>query len=288
MVAIALRLRHGKRARSAVEPGMPSVAPIRFVDRVEMLVQRVNYRQAVSPAARELIFRQRYRAYLREGAIEPNESELFTDEYDESPNGVIFGLYIEDRLCASMRVHVASRYCRALPAMWAFADVLDPEFDAGKTIVDPSRFVVDYRASREHPALAYVTARLGWLAGEHYQADIVLSTARAEHHAFYRRVFNYRVMTECRPYKTLKKPLGLLFLDYKIHKKKVESRYPFLRSTEAERDLIFGRTADYDASQRRSTPQSSQHPSPGAAQRRSLLASARYRVPSEQKAAGRR
>ena len=212
----------------------------RFVQRVQELVANIEYRRAVTQVERERIFRQRHAAYLKEDAIEPVDGGLFTDEYDETENGAVYGLYLGDRLCASMRIHVADASCRKLPAMWAFADVIDPEFDAGKTIVDPSRFVVDYEASRERPELAYVTARLGWIAGQHYNADIVLATARREHQAFYRRVFNYRLMTDCRPYHTLKKPLSLLFLDYKEQKEAVEGRYPFLRSTPEERERVFG------------------------------------------------
>lgn len=211
-----------------------------FTDRVQMVLDLVRYRRAETPEDREAIFRQRYNAYLREGAIDPNPTARFTDEYDETPNAEVFGLYIGSRLVASMRIHATSADCKDMPAMWTFPDLLEPEIAAGRTIVDPSRFVVDYEASREHPELAYITARLGWIAGEHYDADLVLSTARAEHQAFYRRVFNYRLMSECRPYKTLKKPLSLLFLDYKIQKDVVERRYPFLRSTASERLEVFG------------------------------------------------
>lgn len=213
---------------------------MKFLDRVQELVSNIQYRLAVTPQDREAIFRQRYDAYLREGAIDPNPAARFTDEYDLSENARVYGLYLGDRLCASMRIHATSPSCRKLPAMWTFADVLEPELAAGRVIVDPSRFVVDHRASREHPELAYVTARLGWIAGEHYGADIVLSTARAEHQAFYLRVFNYRLVADCRPYNTLKKPLSLLFLDFQVQKERVEARYPFLRSTARERLAVFG------------------------------------------------
>jgi N-acyl-L-homoserine lactone synthetase len=213
---------------------------LKFVDRVQLLLDKVEYRQAVTQGDREAIFRQRYNAYLREGAIDPDPSGRFTDEYDNTENAQVYGLYIGDRLCASMRIHKATLLSPQMPALWTFADLVGPELSAGKVIVDPSRFVVDHEASRENPELAYLTARLGWIAGEHYGADLVLSTARAEHQAFYRRVFNYRLVSECRPYKTLKKPLSLLFLDFKAQKEIVEARYPFLRSTAAERLAVFG------------------------------------------------
>jgi hypothetical protein len=222
----------------------------RFVDRVQNLVDVVKYTRALGAEDQRRIFQHRYDAYLREGAIDPNETGLFTDEYDRVENAQIFGLYLGDRLCASMRIHATSRTCKHMPAMWTFADILNPEIAAGKTIVDPSRFVVDYEASREFPELAYVTARLGWIAGEHYNADLILSTARTEHQAFYRRVFNYRLVADCRPYKTLKKPLSLLFLDYQIQKAIVELRYPFLRSSDQERYDTFGELQSSKASRR--------------------------------------
>lgn len=213
---------------------------LRFVDRVQELLSNIHYRQAVTREERVAIFRQRYDAYLREGAIDANDAGLFTDEYDDVENAQLFGLWHGDRLCASMRIHATAPGCRKIPAMWTFADILEPELQAGRVIVDPSRFVVDQRASRDHPELAYVTARLGWIAGEHYGADLVLSTARAEHQAFYLRVFNYRLVADCRPYHTLKKPLSLLFLDFQHQKERVEARYPFLRSTAGERLAVFG------------------------------------------------
>lgn len=212
----------------------------RFVDRVFRLLEKTVYKRADLETEKAAVFGQRYQAYLREGAIEPNATGLFTDEYDRTPNCQIIGLFVDGRLSASMRVHAATASCRHLPGMWAFSEFLDPELDAGRLIVDPSRFVVDYEASRAHPELAYLTARTGWIAGEHYGADIILATARAEHQAFYRRVFNYRLVADCRPYHTLKKPLSLLFLDYPAERNTVLSRYPFLGSTPQERHALFG------------------------------------------------
>ena len=48
------------------------------------------------------------RAYLREGAIAPNAAGTFTDPYDDLPNVRIFGLYIDDELASSIRIHVTS------------------------------------------------------------------------------------------------------------------------------------------------------------------------------------
>jgi len=211
-----------------------------FVDRVSELLARVEYRRAQTSAERDAIFSQRYAAYTREGAIEPNDDGRFTDDFDNAPNAHLVGIYLEGKLCASMRVHVSTEECPKIPALWAFSDHLLPVLASGKRIVDPTRFVVDYDFSRRNPELAYLTARIGWIAGEHVQADIILSCARAEHHAFYKRTFGYELIAPCRPYKTLTKPVGLMFLDFQKQRQPVTLRYPFLHSSADEREKLFG------------------------------------------------
>lgn len=212
-----------------------------FNERAQNLLERLDFRRAETEEEREAIFRQRYNAYLGEGAILPNPDRRFTDKYDDLGNTWIIGLFLDERLVSSMRISVATKEFPDMPGMSAFADELQPELDAGKIVVDPSRFVVDRTVSRDNRHLAYLTARIGWIAAEYFKADLVLSTARKEHQAFYRRVFNYQVITEPRPYLGLTKPLGLLFLDYPAMRDEVNHRYPFFRSTFFERRMLFER-----------------------------------------------
>ena len=46
-------------------------------DRVMALLERVDYRRADTSEEREAIFRLRYEAYLREGAIPPSTQRTF-------------------------------------------------------------------------------------------------------------------------------------------------------------------------------------------------------------------
>src|SRR5215213_3819892 len=79
-----------------------------FSNRVAELLDRVDCRLADSEEDREAIYRLRYECYLREGAISPNLSETFSDSYDDKENAWIFGLYIDDELASSIRIHVTS------------------------------------------------------------------------------------------------------------------------------------------------------------------------------------
>lgn len=206
------------------------------------LVERADYRCADTPEEREAIFKLRYHAYLREGAITPNLSQSFADPLDDMANALIYGVYVDGRLASSIRLHVATRAHPVLPATNVFSDLLSPEIAAGKVIIDPTRFVADRAASRRYPELCYVTTRLAWLASEYFAADLLLATVRAEHQAFYRRVFGHKLICEPRHYPSLTKPISLMALDYRLNRERVLRRYPFFRSTYFERRMLFGQT----------------------------------------------
>ena len=64
---------------------------------------------------------------------------------------------------------------------------------------------------------------------------------RAEHQAFYRRVFGHRLICDPRHYPSLTKPISLMALDYAMARERVVQRYPFFRSTFFERRMLFAR-----------------------------------------------
>lgn len=212
-----------------------------FSDRVSQLLDRIDYRPAYSVEEREAIFRLRYQAYLREGAIAPNFLGTFSDPYDDLDNAWLFGLYIDGELASSLRLHVATVEHRDSPSHKVFADVLQPELDAGKVILDPTRFVTSRHHSRLWPGLTYATVRLAWLAAQHFEADHFLVPIREEHQAFYRRTFHHRLICEPRSYPLLAKPISLMTVHYPTVANQVHQRYPFFRSTLFERRMLFER-----------------------------------------------
>ncbi len=212
-----------------------------FAENGQRLLERLDYRRAETEEEREAIFRLRYDCYLGEGAILPNFEQRFTDPFDDMGGTWLFGVYLDGRIVASMRICVATADFPELPAMWSFGAEVLPLLEAGQIVIDPTRFVVDKNVSREHPHLAYMTARIGWIAGEYFQANTILATVRREHQAFYRRVFNYKLVRDPRPYPTLLKPLSLMTLDYFAERDRVNQRYPFFRSSVFERRMMFER-----------------------------------------------
>src|SRR5882762_5575673 len=138
-------------------------SPSRLDDRIERLLQRVDYRRADTPEERAAIYRLRYNAYLREGAIAPKFSGEFSDPVDDRDNVWIFGVYIDGKLASSIRLSITIPGCVDIPALDVFSDVLLGDIRAGKRVVDPTRFVADRESSRMYPELPYVTLRLPWV-----------------------------------------------------------------------------------------------------------------------------
>jgi N-acyl-L-homoserine lactone synthetase len=229
--------------RAAAE--VTTTAPGRNID----LLDNVDYRLAETPEAREEIYRLRYRAYLREGAIRPSKEQRVTDRFDDMPNSWIFGVYLDGVLASSIRISVASPENPVTPSMDVFPDLLEHELSAGKTIIDPTRFVADPSREKRFPELPYVTLRLAYISCGFFNADLGLASVRAEHQAFYRRVFMYQPVSSPRDYPGLIKPICLMAVDYPAMRDKVFERYPYLRSSYFERRMLFRRSSEHNSAQ---------------------------------------
>jgi len=212
-----------------------------FSERVAQLLDRIDCRLIENDDEREAVFRLRYDAYLREGAIAPNLSQTFSDGYDDSENCWLFGLYLDGALASSIRIHVGTEDAPVFPSLSVFADLLEPELLAGRIIIDPTRFVTDPRLSKLHPGLPHLTLRLCWLAAEYFRAEHFIVAVRAEHQAFYKRTFSHRSICGPRPYPLLSKPITLMTVNYAEVADQVHRRYPFFRSSYFERRMMFER-----------------------------------------------
>jgi hypothetical protein len=220
----------------------PFKAPQR---RAEEFHERVEYRLAETQEDKDAIYRLRYRAYLHEGAIEPNRDRKVTDRFDDLPNSWIFGVYFDGVLASSIRISVASAENPDCPSADVFPDLLKPELNDGKIIIDPTGFVADPAREKRFPELPYMTLRLAYVACSFFNADIGLASVRTEHQAFYRRVFMHKPLSGPREYPGLVKPMCLMAVDYPATRDKVFAEYPYLRSTHFERTILFGRNQEH-------------------------------------------
>lgn len=213
-------------------------------------MDQVDYRLAQTPEEKEEIYRLRYRAYLREGAVQPSADKRVVDQFEEAPNAWTFGVYIHGELYSSIRISVLTSEWRMSPSVELFGDVLHPLLDKGLVFIDSTRFVADPDKVKHHPELPYVTVRLGSTAGVYFNADYGLAIIRPEHQAFYRRVFLHETWCEPRLYPGLVKPVGLMASHLPTVRERVLTRYPFLRSSAFERRMLFDRASQRPASSR--------------------------------------
>jgi hypothetical protein len=223
------------------------VTAVPFADRIAQFLERVDYRLAKSAEDRDTIYLLRYDAYVREGTIQPNLNRRVIDAYDSLPNAWTFAVHVDGKLAGSVRIHVSSPEFPDIPAAHVFPDILKPMIEAGKILIDPTRFVADPGAG-QYLELPYATLRLVHMASEYFRSDYVLATVRVEHQAFYKRVFGAREICPPRPYPSLSKPISLMMTHRDSARGRNVARYPFLLSTQFERRMLFERRMNLEQS----------------------------------------
>jgi hypothetical protein len=205
------------------------------------LSDRVDYRLMQTHEEKDCIYLMRYKAYLHGGVTAPSESERVNDHYDDAPNAWMFGIYVDGELCSSLRLNVVTPECRISGAADLFGDVLYPRLDQGEVFIDPLRFAALPEKARLFPELPYLTLRLAYMACEHFNADTGLALVRAEHQAFYRRVFMHEVIGEPRSFPGFLPKVALLASDFRARHEQVLNRFPIMRSSAFERRMLFRR-----------------------------------------------
>jgi hypothetical protein len=214
------------------------------------LLDRVDYRLIETPEEKDSIYLMRYRAYLHGGLISPSDSQRIIDSYDDAPNAWIFGIYIDGELCSSLRLHVLTSEQRMSYSTELFGDVLDPRLDRHEVFVDPGRFAADPEKAKRFPELPYVTLRLAYMACDHFNADTGLAMVRTDHETFYRRVFLHETITEPRAFPGWhSKKVILMASDFRTLRERVLTRFPVMRSSAGERQVLFERQPVMDSPQ---------------------------------------
>lgn len=220
------------------------------------LLDRVDYRVAVSDADREDVFRLRYESYRREDGVGPRFDRRLSDQYDDLDNTTIVAMYIDGEIAGTVRVSIGTAAHNEFPAMEVFSDLLEPHLAEGKTLVDPTRMATREHFSRIYPGMMpYLMIRAPWMIAEYYRADAIIAGVRAEHRAFYRRTFGSRQLGDARLYPTLLKPQYLTYGEYRLVRESVQERWPSFRSTAFERRmLVEGQTPSVPSAPRIGAP----------------------------------
>ena len=212
-----------------------------FSDRVFRLLERVEHRLATTDREREEVFRLRYDAYVRNGLMEPrSDRRLFDERYDNAGNAWITMTLIDGELAGSLRVNCGAGADANLPSFRVYPDITAPKLSAGQIAVEYTRLAAKLSLSSAHPELAYIIMRPGYMAASHFDADLAITTPRPEHMAFYRRVFQFVPWCEPRSYPGLTAQFACMGADFHESRAWIEARYPFYKSTLAEREALYG------------------------------------------------
>lgn len=216
-----------------------SSEPSRFALTLTDLLDRVQYRRVSVEDQLDPVYRLRYEAYRREDFIPVNSQQITRDAYDDAPNCYCYGVYIDDKLVSSIRLHLTTREQRTSPSLGIWPDVLGGILDKGESYLDPSRFTADRDASLAIPALPYLTLRIGVMASTHFGATYCLSSVRPEHAPFYKRVFGSTQLAGEGHWGELAFPVCLYATYLPVTLPRIISRYPFFDSTPEEREALF-------------------------------------------------
>jgi hypothetical protein len=215
----------------------------RFAQTLTDVFDRVSYRRVDLEDLEDPVYRLRYEAYRREEFIPINSQRVAGDKYDHAPNAFCFGVYLDERLVSSIRMHYVTPELRMSPSRSIYPDILDGFLDAGMTYLDPSRFTADHEASLAFPALPFLTTRLVVMGSDYFKVDHCLSSVRPEHGAFYKRVFHSKMLAGERYYEGLSFPVCLYSAEVPKVLDGIYRRYPFYRSTRPEQHALFGTVA---------------------------------------------
>ncbi len=213
-----------------------------FARNVMDLLERVEYRRCESGEDIEAVFRLRYNAFHAHGLLDTIVEQKLVDRLDETANCYCFGVFMEDELVSTVRLHHLTRETPEAPIMTVFGDQLLSRLARGETFIDPSRLAVDPALSSTLRALPYVTLRLAVIANTFFDATSCISMIREEHTAFYHRIFGSIQVGAPRIYPPFTMPIYFYESNCALNMAPTLERFPFFRSTAMERRMLFAKT----------------------------------------------
>jgi N-acyl-L-homoserine lactone synthetase len=229
----------GTSEKTSSDPGMNA-----FARSVLQVMDQVEYRLCVDREDLEDIYRLRYEAYLASGMIKANALRIVEDEFDGLENGYCYGIYYNDNLVSTVRLHHITAAAPQAPSTKVFGDILGPRLAAGESFVDPSRFAVDPQWSAHLRVFPYITLRLALISTYFFEPTSCLTAIKEEHAGFYKRMFLATPLIRGRIYPGLTCPVDLWESKYPFCADQGAKRFAFFRSTPLERRMLFTKPKD--------------------------------------------
>ena len=216
----------------------------RFSDKLLELLDRVEYRRVETGEDMEEVARIRFKAY-KMADILPLKGNTLIDDIDFDSHAYVFGIYYEERLISTVRLHHVTPEHRVSSSGSIFPNEINAFLDAGMSLIDPVRLAADPLVLREMPAIPYLTLRIATMATDYFAVDRCLQLVKPQHAAFYKRVFDADTIVEpqkdCGDYNI---DLTLMATRTKETLPPLYQRFPFFKSEPYERRMMFARGGD--------------------------------------------
>ncbi|NTF17751.1 hypothetical protein G6L37_05010 [Agrobacterium rubi] len=210
-----------------------------FLNKAQKTLEKIEYRKIRTSKEIEDVQRLRFDAYSRENNVFSDKAFLRADKYDNEKNAEIFGLYIENRIASSLRLHRVSAETPQTPSAMYFPEFFATRLAQGDSFLEPTRFVASEEFARRFPALHFMTMRVCFMATVHYNVPFIMCSVRAEHGSYYRRYFGMEAEVVGKTVPTISVPADLYVGKVAEKMPKVERRLPFMASTPEERHALF-------------------------------------------------
>lgn len=215
----------------------------RFSTGLLELLDRVEYRRITTDEDFEAVGRLRARSYSNRSIFAGGVGEKLIEDLDFDSHAFVFGMYIDEELVSTLRVHHVTPNHRIGNSVPLFGDLIHPMLDQGMTFIDPSRFATHSDFLKEHPGIPYLTLRVATMASQYFDVDCCLASCKTEHAAFYKRIFGFRQLGEPRYLNDYRRP-AVLCAEDRSNRIDVARRYPVFKSHPYEQRLMFERGVD--------------------------------------------
>jgi hypothetical protein len=210
-----------------------------FTDSIFALLDRVEYRRIVTTVDFDEVSRLRQTSYESKVFIDNDNFGTFVDASDFGKDCYVIGVYIDEQLISTVRLHVVSMQHFHGPSVSLFPKITQELLSAGHTLIDPSRFATDPVALWQFPTLPFLTLRAAAMATEFFDADYCMSVVRADSSSFYKRCFGAKDMSSPQIVPGYSVPLTILASKTADIREKIATRYPFFQSEPYERRMMF-------------------------------------------------
>lgn len=210
-----------------------------FASSIYSLLDRVEYRRIRESEDFNDVARLREQAYKSRSFIDSDRFGPLIDDYDRMADCYVIGVYVDERLVSTVRIHVVSSGHLHGPVASYFPQRAKELTAGGKVYIDPSRFAADREALWDYPLLPFITLRAVSMAHMYFDATNIAMVVRADSASFYSRSFGAVEVEPAQPVANFTVPLVMLAATDDEARQRLDTRYRFFKSTLTEQRMMF-------------------------------------------------